>query len=56
MMGKRLLIAAAVVLLSVLPVSAQKWSVQTNLLDYLALGTLNAEVGMSVSQHFSIFA
>ena len=56
MMGKRLLLAAAVVLLSVLPVSAQKWSVQTNLLDYLALGTLNAEVGMSVSQHFSIFA
>ncbi|MBR1926854.1 MAG: DUF3575 domain-containing protein [Bacteroidales bacterium] len=36
--------------------SAQKWSVQTNALDWLALGTANAEVGMSVSRHFSIMA
>ena len=36
--------------------SAQKWSVQTNLLDWAALGTINAEAGMSLSQHFSLMA
>ena len=38
------------------PVHAQKWSVQTNLLDWLSLGTANLEAGMSLSQHFSLMA
>lgn len=35
--------------------AAQIWTVQTNVLDWAALGTVNAEVGLSVSQHFSLF-
>ncbi len=34
--------------------NAQKWSVSTNLLDYVNLGTINAEVGVSVSKHWTV--
>ena len=52
---KRLLLIG---LLGLLPLmsSAQIWTVQTNVLDWAALGTVNAEVGMSLSQHFSLVA
>lgn len=35
---------------------AQKMAVSTNILGYAALGTLNAEVSYSVSQHWSVVA
>jgi len=36
--------------------SAQQWSVGINTLDLANVGTLNAEVGVSVSQHVSLAA
>ncbi len=33
---------------------AQRWSLATNLLDYLNFGTLNAEVGVSVHKHWTL--
>lgn len=35
---------------------AQMFSVSTNTVDWLNFGTINAEGGMSVSQHFSLLA
>ena len=35
---------------------AQKFSIQTNLVDWAMLGTFNAEAGISFSQHFSLVA
>lgn len=35
---------------------AQKFSLETNLLDYLNLGTVNLEMNFGVSQHISILA
>ncbi len=35
---------------------AQKFSVSTNLLDYVALGTLNADVSYAFSRHWSVMA
>lgn len=32
---------------------AQKYSIGTNIVDYLNLGTINAEAGVSVSRHFT---
>ena len=55
-MMKRLLIIGILGLLLPLTCRAQMWTVQTNVLDWAALGTINAEVGMSVSQHFSVVA
>lgn len=45
-------------LLIALPIfcSAQDWSVSTNAMDYVSLGTLNAEVSMATSRHISINA
>ena len=37
-------------------IKAQKFSVQTNLLDWATLLTFNVEVGFSTSQHFSCHA
>ena len=51
---KRLLLIGVLGLLFPLVGSAQIWSVQTNVLDWAALGTANAEVGVSLSQHFSL--
>lgn len=38
-----------------LPASGQKWSVATNLLDYANFLTMNAELGVSVQRHWSVF-
>ena len=35
---------------------AQKFSISTNLLDYVALGTLNADVSYAFSRHWSVVA
>lgn len=45
-------------LLIALPIfcSAQNWSVSTNAMDYVSLGTLNAEVSMATGRHISINA
>ena len=53
---KKFLLVGLLGLLLPLTCAAQKWTVQTNFLDWAALGTVNAEVGMSVSQHFSLMA
>lgn len=42
--------------LSSLDCRAQKWSLGTNLVGWADLATINAEVGVSVSQHFTINA
>ena len=34
---------------------AQKVAVSTNLLDYVNFGTINCEIGLGLSQHFSIY-
>ena len=53
---KRLLIIGSLGLMFPLAGSAQIWTVQTNVLDWAALGTVNAEFGVSLSQHFSLVA
>ena len=53
---KRLLLIGVLGLILPLAASAQIWTVQTNVLDWAALGTANIELGASVSQHFSLFA
>lgn len=50
------LTAVVFLMLHVLPSPAQNVSLSTNLLDYVCLGTLNAEASYSVSQHWSITA
>ncbi len=37
-----------------LPMNAQRYSVGTNAVDWLSLGTLNAEASVAVSQHYSV--
>lgn len=46
------ILAVVSLLMHALPSSAQKVSISSNLLDYACLGTLNAEVSVSVSQHW----
>lgn len=53
---RRLILLATAIFTLAYSSSAQKWTVQTNLLDWLALGTINTELGMSISQHVSIVA
>ena len=48
---KRLLLIGVLGLILPLTSSAQIWTIHTNVLDWAALGTVNAEVGLSVSQH-----
>lgn len=55
-MKKIALIAAALVVLHAVPSAAQKVSVSTNVLDYICLGTFNAEASYSVARHWSIIA
>ena len=49
------IVAALCILLSS-DAFAQRYSVSTNSVQWLNLGTLNAEAGVAVSQHFSIHA
>ncbi len=52
---KRILLLA-VFALAGLSASAQRVSVQTNILDWAALGTINGEMNVAVSRHISLFA
>lgn len=47
-------IAAVLLLLHAGPLHAQYWSVMTNLVDYLNLGTVNAEVDRSLGRHITL--
>lgn len=49
-------IAVTLTLFSCLAAGAQKISVSTNILDYAAFGTLNAEASVAVSRHWSLVA
>lgn len=53
---KTLIIAASVFLSAGGVCSAQTWSVGTNAGDWLALGTINAEAGVSVARHLTVTA
>ena len=53
---KKFLLTGVLSLFLPMVCSAQLWSIQTNVLDWAALGTINAEVGLSLSQHFSLVA
>ena len=53
---KRLLLIGVLGLILPLTCGAQIWTVQTNVLDWSALGTANVEFGASLSQHFSLVA
>lgn len=55
-MRRMLTIVLAGMLLSCIPSAAQRFSVSTNLLGYACLGTLNADVSLSVSQNWSLTA
>ena len=46
---KRLILIGLLGLVLPLTCAAQKWTVQTNFLDWAALGTVNAEVAPSIS-------
>ena len=52
---KRLLLVLSFLLLMAIPGRGQIVAVQTNLLDYAALGTLNLQAQISFAQHFSAF-
>lgn len=51
--GKFLLLTIALLAICT-PARGQKWSISTNLIDYANLITLNAEVGYSLSRHWSL--
>ena len=53
---RRFIVTALLAVLSSLIMSAQKLSISTNLIDYACLGTLNAEVSYTMSQHWSLTA
>ena len=54
-MKRALIILIAGMALS-LTASAQDWSVATNLVDYVSLGTINAEASVAAGRHISINA
>ncbi len=53
---KKIVIVLAVMLISALSADAQKWSISTNVIDWANFGTVNGEVGVAVSQHWSVMA
>lgn len=55
-MKKVISLAAALLLCSYNPVSAQRISLSTNLLDYVSLGTFNVEASYTLSRHWSLSA
>lgn len=55
-MNKRILILFTGMFLFCLPSAAQRFSVSTDLLGYACLGTLNADVSMSLTQKLSLTA
>ena len=54
-MKRALIILIAGMALS-LTASAQDWSVATNLVDYVSLGTINAEASVAAGRHISVNA
>lgn len=52
---KRLALIVALALLTVMPAKAQIFAIQTNALDYAALGTLNLQAQVSFAQNYSVF-
>lgn len=50
------MLAAAAFLLSGKEASAQRFSLSTNSVEWFNFGTVNAEAGVAVSQHFSVHA
>ena len=50
------LLVFVTILLSQFSASAQKFSIGTNGFDWASLGTINAEIGFGINQHFSIHA
>lgn len=50
----RKLFLFAILTLMYLPLSAQRFTVGTNAIDWLSLGTINAEASVAVSQKFSL--
>ena len=50
----RILIAMATIILTSSAASAQKWSLSTNAVDWLVLGTSNIEGGVAVGRHLSL--
>ena len=59
-MKKRLVHTSAVILcilcLSRGEASAQRWSIGTNVVDYINMGTINAESSVAIAQHYSFNA
>ena len=53
---RRLILIAVSMILTTSMASAQKLSLSTNLIDYLCLGTLNADASYTVGQHWSLTA
>lgn len=53
---KRLIITLALALGVATAASAQKWSVGTNLIDYINFGTLNVEGSVAVSRYMTVNA
>ena len=51
---KRIFLAAVLLLCSLPALRAQRFSVGTNAVDWLSLGTLNAEASLALSQRYSI--
>lgn len=52
---KRLIIVFSFLLAMALPAKSQIVAVQTNLLDYAALGTINLQAQVSFAQNYSVF-
>ncbi len=56
MRKKGVILSVWIILCTVsLPAKGQRWSIATNLLDYANFLTINAELGASVHQHWSVF-
>ena len=55
-MKPRILLAALLLLSAGIPARAQRVSIATNLLDWINLGTVNAQAGVSVSRHLTLHA
>ena len=53
---RKLLVLMTAVLLSIIPISAKRFSVSTDLLGYAALGTMNLDVSYALSRRWSLTA
>lgn len=53
---KKILITLSLLFIAFTSASAQKWSVGTNILDWMYLGTMNAEASVAVQRHLTVNA